>query len=117
MITDIELSRILTNIVSLVEGVGDVYPSGTFTQTVALTAVNAMADDDTDDAKVAVSRNTSGQCEIMATIGIANGHAAPIVLRAVSDMLRAYLESTEPASPPPTLDVKVSRIETEFSVV
>lgn len=112
---DLELSRTLTNIVALVEGVGDVFPSGTLAQAVTLTAVNAITSDDTDDAKVAVSRDELAQLDVVVTIGIASGYAAAAVLRAVGDILRAYLEGADPASPAPRIDVKVSRIEKEIA--
>lgn len=113
----LDLSRTLTSIVAAVEGVGDIYPSGSFAQAATLTVVNAISDEQTDDAKVAVSSDGSGQLKITVTIGVAFGHSARETLKAVSDTLRAYLETEVPATQAPSIDVKVSRIETESSIV
>lgn len=113
MSADLDLSRSLTAVIAAVPGVGDVYPSGTLAQAVTLTIVNAATDDQTDDAKVAVSRGDSGLLTLTATIGVADGFAARVVLHEVTDALRAYLARQLPDARGADIHLKVSRIETE----
>ena len=119
MSDDLELSRALTAVVAAVPGVGDLYASGPLVKAVSLALINAVSDDETDDAKVAVSRDASGRLVVMATFSVENGYAARVVLSAVNDALRAHLATSilatrEPAALPAAIEVKVSRIETEI---
>ena len=113
MNADLDLSRTLTGVVSAVDGVDDVFPSGTIAQAATLTVINVVTDDETDDAKVAVSRDSAGRLAVTATIGVAAGHAAQTVLREVTDALRAALAGEAAATGPATIAVKASRIDSE----
>jgi len=115
MTDDLELSRLLTDIVSDVPGVTGVYPIGSLVQSVARGLVGGTLDERADEARVAVTRAAGGALSVAATIGVEAGHPVPDVLRAVGAAVRGVLETRDPAAPPPDIEVRASHIDTRGS--
>ena len=113
---DLDLSRALTTLVASTAGVTEVYPSGPLGRSVILNLINLAADDETDDAKVALTRDGAGALTVTVTIGVDAAHPVPTTLRAVANSIRAHLVNLEPWETAPIIDVRVSHINTAFSV-
>jgi len=114
MTDDLDLSRLLTGVISGVPGVTDVYPIGSMVRSIARELVDAARDEEAREARVAVTLAPGGALSVAATIGVEAGHPVPEVLRAVGDAVRAVLETRDPAAPPPVIEVRASHIDTHL---
>lgn len=109
MSDDLDLSRELTRLVSTTPGVLDVYPAGNLAAVLALGAANAIADDDTGDAHVAIIRHGE-TADIHIAIAVMVDHPVPATLRLVSEVVGAALAASG-FDATPSLHVKASRID------